>query len=232
MNESAVSHQRSVYLDDTYTTEVVTRVIARGVRDERRWLAVRDNIVHPQGGGQPSDVTSLNGIPSTVVRDPEGEPLVALAPDEPMEAWPEIGERVTVSVDRARRLENAALHTAGHLVDAAVRLRDYKHIVSNHFPGQARIEFEATEPLTDAEQFVAAVQSDVDTVVEKNLDVAAYWADGRRYVRIGDFSLDECAGTHVSNLREIRDLLVRSAKVKKGRLKVGYTASYSGGSDR
>ena len=231
MNEPMV-HQLPAYLDDTYATEVGTTVIAAALHDERRWLAVRDNIVHPQGGGQPADIATVNGAASSVVRVQHEQPLIALVPELPAGELPSVGEPVSVAVDRAARLEHAALHTAGHLVDAAVRARGFRHIVSNHFPGQARIEFEAGTALEDAEGFVAAVQADVHAVIDKDLPVETYWMDGRRYVRIDEFSLDECAGTHISSLAELGDLVVRSAKVKKGRLKVGYSARYREGADR
>lgn len=229
MNGGAVQ-QRSVYLENTYTTEVVSPVVTEGWHDQRRWLAVRDNIAHPQGGGQPADTATINGVPASVMRVHSDTPLIALLPDSDTDTV-QLGDEVAVSVDRATRLENATLHTAGHLVDAAVRRRHYTHIVSNHFPGQARIEFEAAAALDDAEQFVIDVQTDVDTVIAQELAVETYWEHGKRYVRIGEFSLDECAGTHVSHLGEICDLVVRAAKVKKGRLKVGYAARHCEGSD-
>ena len=62
------------------------------------------------------------------------------APARPRASWV-AGQRVSTRVDRELRLRHAALHTAGHLVEAAGRDLGWELAGNNHFPGQARIEF-------------------------------------------------------------------------------------------
>ncbi|MDP4503193.1 alanyl-tRNA editing protein [Nonomuraea turcica] len=222
--------QDALYLDDTYLTEIITTVIAAG-RDEAggAWVAVRDNLFHPQGGGQPADRGWVGEREVVPVRHaPTG--LVVLTGGEP---GPVDGDVVHTRVDAGARLLHAALHTAGHLVEAASRAEGWTLAGSNHFPGQARIELTPSETgtrLADAEDrdkaadrlraFVAAAVADDLPVV------AEHDAAGRRIVRLGDLHAAPCGGTHVRSLADLAQVTISAVKVKKGRVRVSYTASH------
>jgi alanyl-tRNA synthetase len=224
---SEQDEQTHLYLDDTYLVNIMSTVVRTGERDGSPWAAVRDNIFHPQGGGQPADrgwVGEVEVRPVMVVDEECTWMAVVAIGEQPLQA--QVGDKVWTRVDEDARLTHAALHTAGHLVDAATRRRGFTHLVSNHFPGQARIEFDAGGRTVD-EEFIAGVQTDVDDAIARDLEVTAEVSpEGRRAIRIGDVSVDECGGTHVARLSELDGVLIRSAKIKKGRLKVGYEAAY------
>ena len=89
------------------------------------WAVVLDQtIFHPQGGGQPADVGTLEGetgapfAVSMVKKGPTGvvrhEGASATAP--PFAA----GSRVRCAVSEPPRLLNARVHSAGHLIDVAM----------------------------------------------------------------------------------------------------------------
>ncbi|MGP3915853.1 hypothetical protein [Nonomuraea sp. 10N515B] len=222
--------QHALYLDDAYLTEITTTVIAAG-RDKASgaWVAVRDNLFHPQGGGQPADRGWVGEREVVPVRHaPTG--LVVLTGGEP---GPVDGDVVHTRVDADARLLHAALHTAGHLVEAASRAEGWTLAGSNHFPGQARIELTPSETgtrLADAEDrdkaadrlraFVAAaVADDLPVVAERD-------AAGRRIVRLGDLHAAPCGGTHVRSLADLAQVTISAVKLKKGRVRVSYTASH------
>ena len=143
-----VGTQFCAYLDDTYLEQVDTQVIALGERDGTPWAAVEHCLFHPQGGGQPADRGWLEDTEIIPVRDRESGLVVVMAPEGGCLPSFAEGQQVRARIDLQARTAHAALHTAGHLVEAVGRLQGWEMTGSNHFPGQARIEFQA--PRTDA----------------------------------------------------------------------------------
>ena len=131
---------------------------------------------------------------------------------------------VFAAIDKERRREIERAHTATHLLHAALRkvVGDYvKQEGSQVEPGRLRFDFTAFEPLT-AEQ-IRAVEALVfdavlaDTKLERMTDVPLEVAKqkgalaffGEQYgervtvVKIGDFSMELCGGTHLRNTGEV-----------------------------
>ncbi|MFF1355145.1 metal-dependent hydrolase [Streptomyces sp. NPDC058297] len=228
-----VGAQSSVYLDDTYLEQVDTRVIAVGERDGTPWAAVEHCLFHPQGGGQPADRAWLEGTEVIPVRDRESGLVVATAPERGRLPPLVEGQKVRARIDLQARTAHAALHTAGHLVEAVGRMQGWEMAGSNHFPGQARIEFQA--PGTDArladpegrEEVTDALRSAVAAAVADDLPVfARFLADGRRVVHLDALHAAPCGGTHVRSLGDLAEVVLPTLRVKKGRIRVSYTATH------
>ena len=225
--------QVSAYLDDTYLEQVDTRVIAVGERDGTPWAAVEHCLFHPQGGGQPADRGWLEDTEIIPVRDRESGLVVAVAPEDGSLLPLTEGRKVRARIDLPARTAHAALHTAGHLVEAVGRMQGWEMVASNHFPGQARIEFQA--PRTDArladpdgrEEVTAVLRAAVAAAVADELPVSArYLDDGRRVVHLDALHSAPCGGTHVRSLGDLADVVLPTLKVKKGRIRVSYTATH------
>ncbi|GAA4068420.1 metal-dependent hydrolase [Nonomuraea soli] len=205
--------QHNVYLDDTYLTELDTEIVAS---DGLTWAAVRDNIFHPQGGGQPADRAWLGDQEVHPVKDHAGGLVV-------VEGAFAVGRPVRARVDRDLRLLHAALHTAGHLVEAAGRAQGWTMAAGNHFPGQARVEFDFVETAG-----ARSLQEFVDRAIADDLKVAAELSDdGHRIVRLGDLHAAPCGGTHVGSLGDLASVRVTAVKARKGRTRVSYTATHA-----
>ena len=124
-----------LYLRDTYRFEAKTRVVATGRADGRAWVMTAENLFHPQGGGQPADLGWVDDLTVTPRRHEGTASVIAVATAESeLESISE-GQTVEVRVDRDARLLHAALHTAGHLVEAAGRTRGWSWVSHSHFPG-------------------------------------------------------------------------------------------------
>lgn len=227
----AVGAQISAYYHDTYEERVDTQVIAVGTHDGTPWIAIERCLFHPQGGGQPADRGWVADQEIVPVRDRDSGLIVATAAgEEPLPVFSQ-GQRVKARIDLAVRMRHAALHTAGHLVEAAGRAQGWVLAASNHFPGQARIEF--TAPESDdrlqspdgREEATAAVRAAVAGAVTRDLAVTWELDDaGRRVVHLDGLHSAPCGGTHVRSLGDLAGLELPTLKVKKGRVRVSYDA--------
>jgi Ser-tRNA(Ala) deacylase AlaX len=223
--------QRHLYFTDTYLTEQATTVarVGRG-EDGGPWIALADNIFHPQGGGQPSDLGTVDGHAGRGRKgEDEGWVVVdLLAPDgsDTAEQPFTVGDAVTARIDAVARRLHAALHTAGHLIDAYVRRLGLPHAGNSHFPGQARVDYLVEDRAIDRAELTEQLGKHLAESLGAALPVTAGYRDGVRHVTIEGLNSEPCGGTHVRDLSLLTDVSIRSIKVKSGRLRVGYDAAH------
>ncbi len=133
------------------------------------------------------------------------------------------GDRVEAGIDMERRLATARNHTATHLLQGALRKVLGRHVrQTGSFVSFDRLRFDLTHfaPLTDKQ--ISRVEEMVNEKIRENIKVEASMMDfneakkkgtiflvGEKYgkrvrtVKIGDFSLELCGGTHVKTTGEI-----------------------------
>ena len=207
--------QNHLYLDDTYLFDVNTSVLEVGENDGTTWVALRDNIFHPQGGGQPADAGWLGEIPVHPLRDPATGMVVVVAadPEQPLPSF-EIGETVYARIDEQTRLQHTALHTAGHLIEALVQPQQWRTVGNNHFPGQARVEFVSDdlaglETPEERASTTERLQHKADDAIRADLATLTHTeADGTRMVEIAGLHSVACGGTHGASLSELHELKI------------------------
>jgi alanyl-tRNA synthetase len=127
------------------------------------------------------------------------------------------GAEVEATVDNARRLDSARNHTLTHLVHAALReeLGTHVHQAGSYVgPDRMRFDFTHVEPVGGAA--LIRIESRVNEMIRENLVVeiaqasldrakemgatmlfSEKYGETVRTVRIGDFSLELCGGTHL-----------------------------------
>ncbi|KRC51937.1 hypothetical protein ASE16_02390 [Leifsonia sp. Root227] len=224
--------QNHYYLTDTYLLEIDSDVVASGTSPDGAWIAFKSNIFHPQGGGQPADTGYVEGVPVIAKRDHEsGLVIVSANSDHPLPAL-QPGASAHASVDRTRRLGNAALHTAGHLIEALVQPWQWRTVGNNHFPGQSRVEF-ISDDFSNlvTEDGRARLTAELRTVIRDAIAAdlptsAVLMADGTRTVSVGNLHTVPCGGTHVASLAELHNMAVPDLRVKKSRIKASYTVDH------
>lgn len=223
-NGAMEQHRR--YWEDTYLFDVDTEVVE--VRDEPApGIAVRDGIVHPKGGGQPDDVVTVDTRPASVSKDTES---VWLHPEGTL---PSVGDVVRVAIDPEARRRHAALHSAGHLLDACVLPLGFVNVGLSHTPGQAFLLYDVDGgTLPDSEEAKAAL---IAIVLTRALELVAadlphgaeVDADGVRRVTIDGLQTDPCGGTHVRTTGDLTGIEITRVRTKKGQLKLSYTAEHA-----
>ncbi len=218
---------KRLYWDNTYLFKHNARITSLGEDEHGGFLRLDETIFHPQGGGQPSDEGFINGVKVTKLRDLRDINEINHYVDDISQF--KVGDMVELSIDAEKRLEYAALHTAGHVTGGILgSVYNYQEQLSaNHFPGQAKVDF----------KFEGVVKK--ESIEEKANDIIAsaksvtqkYNADNVRCIEIEGLCIDPCSGTHLSDTSQIAQYQVRKIDTKKGRLTVGYDARYSGEGD-
>ncbi|MHB1658433.1 MAG: alanine--tRNA ligase [Acidithiobacillus sp.] len=135
----------------------------------------------------------------------------------------QVGDMVVASVDEVARRATAAHHSATHLLHAALRDILGSHVQQKGSlvnPERLRFDFSQPEPVTAAQ--LREIERVVNAAIRNNvgaetriLPVAEAQAMGAmalfgekygdevRVVRMGDFSMELCGGTHVEALGDI-----------------------------
>ena len=140
------------------------------------------------------------------------------------------GDQVEAVIDRRRRMATMRNHTATHLLHKALRTVLGEHVVQSGSlvePGRLRFDFSHFQAVSPAEleevERIAnrAILDDLDlsiteTTLEQAREDGAMALFGEKYsgvvrmVRIGDFSLELCGGTHVNRSSQIGLLRIMS----------------------
>ena len=226
---------QSLFLEDAYAREADATVIGR---TPEGGVILDASIFYATGGGQPGDSGMLSWggqeLPiATCVKikgDKDGQ--TALVPAAPAQL-PEVGTRVTQSLDWERRHSHMRVHTAPHLLSVVIALPVTGGSIS---AGKGRLDFDMPEAPEDK----AALERSLNALIELDYVVSEDWITedelranpqlvktmsvqppsgaGRvRLVRIGDenrqIDLQPCGGTHVARTSEIGR--VRLGKIEK-----------------
>lgn len=207
---------QALYFESDSTT-ASARVLSCQPMDDGLWAVVLDRtLFHPQGGGQPSDAGTINGIAVRKVIHTEDE-IVHLT-EQPLS-----GEAALCVNEDKRRL-HSLLHSAGHLVGLVGDQLGWHAVGGNHFPGEARVMFKPEHPellseLIESGEFEKHVNQLVDQSLERKITENA---EGFRTVAWGNLPAYPCGGTHVQNTSEIGRVRITKIKFKKGQITVSY----------
>ena len=179
---------------------------------------------YAESGGQIGDVGELHGPAGTFrVTDTQKQAGLHLHIGSMRSGQLALGETLRAEVDPLARRATAQNHSATHLLHAALRCRLGGHVLQKGSlvaPDRLRFDFSHSAPLSGAE--VRAIEHlvnaeirgnrEVETEVmpvERALESGALALFGEKYdaevrvLRMGDFSVELCGGTHVGRTGDI-----------------------------
>ncbi|HEY8518685.1 MAG TPA: alanine--tRNA ligase [Gammaproteobacteria bacterium] len=216
------------------TLEAEGRVVALFAPDgtERRELAAGESGMvvldrtpfYAEGGGQVGDTGELTAEGVRFVVDDTQKLGPAHGHLGRVEAGVvRVGDRLTASVDAARRRATVLNHSATHLLHAALRRVLGTHVQQKGSlvaPDRLRFDFTHFEPVTPAEleriedlvneQIRANHEADIRVLPYQEAIAAgalAFFGDKYgervRVMKLGDFSTELCGGTHVRRAGDI-----------------------------
>ncbi|HFU4215518.1 TPA: alanine--tRNA ligase [Streptococcus suis] len=226
ITESSTFVYGQTKLDATLSVIIAENERTEAVSEGQALLVFNQTPFYAEMGGQVADhgvVKNATGdIVATVLdvqKAPNGQPLHKVE----LHASISLGQVYTLELDTKRRNGVEKNHTATHLLHAALHNiigehatqagslneQDFLRFDFTHFEAVTaeelrRIEEEVNEQIWNAIP-VVTVETDIDTA--KEMGAMALFGEkyGKevRVLTIGDYSIELCGGTHVSNTSEI-----------------------------
>ena len=211
-------HERvRAYESDAYLTELATRVTGSGEEDGRPFVILEDTVLYPEGGGQPCDYGTIEGVGVDDVRKVDGAVRHYLE-------TPVAEAEVRVLLDWRRRYDHMQQHTAQHLLSALFLERHGWPTTSFHL-GERSCDIELdtagveAEVLTGIEdEFMEKVRAGLPVTTRRvsEEEYRAMGVRGRglpaghrgsvRLVEIEGVDRTTCGGTHLRSTAEIESI--------------------------
>jgi misacylated tRNA(Ala) deacylase len=224
-----------LFREDSYLKSCEARVVAI---TEQGGIVLDRTVFYATSGGQPGDtgmLTTAAGatVPiATAVYTDAAKSEIAHVP-APGAPPLQVGDQVTATVDWDKRYARMRMHTALHLLSAALPYAVTGGSVSE---SESRLDFDIPEAGLDKNDIAAKVNAMIggnaavssrwisDAELEANpglvktMSVKPPMGTGRvRLIEIAGLDLQPCGGTHVRNVGEIGKVQVTQIE-KKGKL--------------
>lgn len=199
-------------------------IVQSAIETQRITIVTDTTPFYPEGGGQVGDrgqILTDNCIIN--VFDVKKSGSLILHKCEVISGQLDVGDTVTMKLDKKNRLSIMRNHTAAHLLQAALInvLGDHVHQAGQLVNStQLRFDFSHFEAMSKAQ--IEAVEQQVNNVILAGTEVLRYETDiksarekgamalfGEKYgdivrvCQVGDFSIELCGGTHVDNAAKL-----------------------------
>ena len=230
-----------LYLEDCWKLEDTAQVIALSNWEGKTAVILDKTIFYPQGGGQPFDQGTIKGTNAifevTEVR--KKDDLVCHIGTFSRGTF-SARDKVTLHVNKERRLLNSKIHTAGHLIDTALTNKGI-HLQPTkgyHFPEGPSLEYKGTMQTDETTR--ARVEQEINRLVKEGFEIKIEFIDQSeiearckylpeylpqckcRIVTVAGTIACPCGGTHVRNINELGKVVISKIKVKGETTKISY----------
>lgn len=219
-----------LYYVDSYRKSFTARVVEASQNEQGQAYVVLDNTAfYPEGGGQPSDMGTLNGISVIDVEEVDGEIRHTVAESL------NVGTEVAGIIDWERRFDHMQQHAGQHILSAAfVELFEFA-TVSFHL-GKEIVSIDLDCEEVSPEQ-LKAVERLANDIILENRPIETKWVteeeldqyslrkqlavtDEIRLVIIPNFDDNGCGGTHPGSTGQVSALKILSTEKQKRKVRV------------
>ncbi len=221
-----------LYHRDPYLREAISRVVRSEERDGRWAVRLERTIFCPEGGGQPADTGTINGLPLLALEN-DGDEIVHV-----LDRDPGVGE-ARLLLDFTRRYDHMQQHTAQHLL-SQILVRDFNAATLSFAIGPEHSSIEIGRA-TFSEEEVRALEAECARLAFAALPVRMFETSdlsslrlrkppkvqGRiRVVEIEGLDQSACGGTHVKNSAELGLLKIVRLERVRANVRLYYAAGY------
>ncbi len=233
---------RLLYYQDPYLMEFDATVVGH----VERMVLLDSTAFYPEGGGQPSDVGTLewDGGRAKVTKVEKYKGRVLHSLEGPL---PPVGARVRGRVDERRRLSRMRHHTATHVILEAARRVLGPHVWqwgAQKGDEESRLDITHYKGLSPDE--LRRIELLANETVMSNLPVNTFWllrtdAERRygfilyqggvvpdpvlRIVEIEGYNVQACGGTHVTRTGDIGPIKIwRARRIQDGVIRLEFSA--------
>jgi alanyl-tRNA synthetase len=227
--------QFPAYERDPFATSFETRILHCGEEKGRSFVILEDTVFYPEGGGQPCDWGTLNGVAVLDVQKREGGIRHYLG--SPLAEGP-----ASLTLDWARRFDHMQQHTGQHLLTAVAQDQFKWETTAFHLGGTVcDIELTAASiSLREMEVLEEAVAAEIRAhreVTARRVSPEDYGQEAVRsrglpeghtgairLVQIEGVDLNTCGGTHLHHTGEIETLKLLGTESLRGGTRLYYVA--------
>ncbi|KAK3276252.1 hypothetical protein CYMTET_15662, partial [Cymbomonas tetramitiformis] len=165
---------KPVYFQDTHCFTAEAKFLGQLQEEGKLAVIVDESIFYPQGGGQPADhgvLVSSSGV-TFKVEDVRSNQGVIQHYGRFAEGSSEFaaGDTLSLTVDGTRRVLNARLHSAGHLLDDCMGAVGYgpAHLVPTkgyHFPDAPYVEYKGKVDKAEIDNLILALNTEAARLI-------------------------------------------------------------------
>ena len=225
-----------LYYQDPYRQEFAATVLGKAALASGRFAVILDRTAfYPEGGGQPCDTGTLNGLPVSAVQTKDGE-IIHTVDGDPGNG-PVVGK-----IDWQRRFDHMQQHTGEHILSGVFLAKYQAENVGFHLSA-ATVQIDVTLPALSAEQ-AREVEDAANAVIFANRPIEAKFVETDelstyalrkapgaefeqiRLVSVADCDCCPCGGTHVRQSGEVGLLKIRGWEKRKNNIRVEFACGY------
>lgn len=238
-----MKHEKTqlLYLEDAYLKTTQATVVEVNSTATQAEIQLDKTIFYPQGGGQPSDTGIIRSSTGTFTVTHVSYNNGYILHKGKLEGSIHPNNTVQLEIDWQKRSHHMQLHTAGHILDQAVKNLDSKNFGVDGDHGIGKRSFVAfhnkvTESqLPEIEKEVAAIiNSDLEItdemvtskeIAKRKLKLQFQLPENKdlRIVQIGTYPPMPDGGTHLKRTSECFPVALTGVQEKDGLFRVSYT---------
>eukprot|EP01006_Ploeotia_vitrea_P024547 TRINITY_DN57377_c0_g1_i1.p1 TRINITY_DN57377_c0_g1~~TRINITY_DN57377_c0_g1_i1.p1 ORF type:complete len:429 (-),score=36.66 TRINITY_DN57377_c0_g1_i1:42-1271(-) len=222
---------------DSFAREITTTVNKCEKTKAGFDVVLCDTVLFPEGGGQPSDIGTLNDVPVSFVRR-EGVTAVHQT-KQPLE----VGTEVKVAVDWKRRFDNMQQHSGQHLITAVADTEFGYPTIGWHLGDLTSTYIELGNAKSLNPEKMAQIEARVNALIQlgtpvntrtfagpdelkkefpdaRSRGLPTGWEGALRVIEIQGVDINMCCGTHITNLSQLQAVKLLNVELKgeKGKL--------------
>ena len=234
-----------LYLDDFNVTSCTAKVTAVSQHEGKDVLELDQTCFYPKGGGQDFDTGVIEDANANVFNVEAAFFVDGVVKHIGSFAGGKFGydDSVQCNVDETRRDINTMIHSAGHVIDMAIRSIGYEWHPGKgaHYPDMAFVEYSGEYDGENKDNYVSEIQTAVDSLLTSGSTNRIAFMDAdemknhgavvpenipkdkpSRVMMYDDFAVP-CGGTHVQNISDTGTIRVTKIKKKGGEIRVSYS---------
>jgi alanyl-tRNA synthetase len=223
--EAVTEMTKKIYEIDVYRRRLTTKIKERVEENGRYFILLEETIFFPEGGGQPCDLGTIDGIELLDVQE-RGDEIY-----HEVKTFPE-NDQVTCLLDWSRRLDSMQQHCGEHILSGVIH-KLYGGINKGFHMGKEMVTIDIDLKSLSGDQLIK-IEEESNAVIYRNAEIttqvvhsteeaAAYPLRKQmtvdsdiRIVQIDDADCVACCGTHPNLAGEVGLIKIYKAEKNKG----------------
>ena len=221
---------KKLFNNNAYETQFIAHIIAVLEKDDRYLIQLNETYFYPEGGGQPNDTGTIDGIEIYDVQYIDDE-IYHYSKSKPSQL-----KQVYCTIDWERRFDLMQQHSGQHILSAACEKLYDANTVGFHL-SQETVTIDLDKKLT-ADDLVKIEKLSND-IIFKNIPILVHYPDSDelsklplrklpkvtkdiRIIEVENFDFSPCGGTHTQSTGEIGLLKIKKMENHKNGVRLEF----------